>query len=105
MGNVGRCCSWRRRLLLSGRRRAGLAAGQERRDGQQRKGERGTTAHMQHSFQMVSGEIHQTGGRIVSPRPGGRMKVAELMQTTLKTISTEAAIADAVVVFAEAQVS
>jgi acetoin utilization protein AcuB len=33
------------------------------------------------------------------------MKVAELMQTTLKTISTEATIADAVVVFAEAQVS
>ena len=33
------------------------------------------------------------------------MKVAELMQTSLKTISTEATIADAVVVFAEAQVS
>jgi CBS domain-containing protein len=33
------------------------------------------------------------------------MKVAELMQTNLKTISTEATIADAVVVFAEAQVS
>ena len=33
------------------------------------------------------------------------MKVAELMQTTLKTISTEATIADAVVVLAEAQVS
>lgn len=33
------------------------------------------------------------------------MKVAELMQTTLKTISTEATIADAVVVFTEAQVS
>jgi len=33
------------------------------------------------------------------------MKIAELMQTTLKTISTEATIADAVVVFAEAQVS
>ena len=33
------------------------------------------------------------------------MKVAELMQTNLTTISTEATIADAVVVFAEAQVS
>jgi CBS domain-containing protein len=33
------------------------------------------------------------------------MKVAELMQTSLKTISSEATIADAVVVFAEAQVS
>ena len=33
------------------------------------------------------------------------MKVAELMQTSLTTISTEATIADAVVVFAEAQVS
>lgn len=33
------------------------------------------------------------------------MKVAELMQTSLKTISTEATIADAVVAFAEAQVS
>jgi acetoin utilization protein AcuB len=33
------------------------------------------------------------------------MKVAELMQPNLKTISTEATIADAVVVFAEAQVS
>jgi acetoin utilization protein AcuB len=33
------------------------------------------------------------------------MKVAELMQTTLKTISSESTIADAVVVFAEAQVS
>lgn len=33
------------------------------------------------------------------------MKVAELMQTNLKTISTDATIADAVVVFAEAQVS
>jgi CBS domain-containing protein len=33
------------------------------------------------------------------------MKVAELMQTSLKTISTDATIADAVAVFAEAQVS
>jgi CBS domain-containing protein len=33
------------------------------------------------------------------------MKVAELMQTSLKTISTEATIAEAVVGFAEAQVS
>jgi predicted transcriptional regulator len=33
------------------------------------------------------------------------MKVAELMQTNLKTISTEATIADAVAVFAEALVS
>jgi CBS domain-containing protein len=33
------------------------------------------------------------------------MKVAELMQTNLKTISTDATIADAVVVLAEAQVS
>jgi CBS domain-containing protein len=33
------------------------------------------------------------------------MKVAELMQTNLRTISTDATIADAVVVFAEAQVS
>ena len=33
------------------------------------------------------------------------MKVAELMQTNLTTISTEASIADAVVVFTEAQVS
>lgn len=33
------------------------------------------------------------------------MKVAELMQTHLKTISTDATIADAVVAFAEAQVS
>ena len=33
------------------------------------------------------------------------MKVAELMQTGLRTISTDATIADAVVVLAEAQVS
>lgn len=33
------------------------------------------------------------------------MKVAELMQTNLKTIATEATIADAVVVLTEAQVS
>ena len=33
------------------------------------------------------------------------MKVAELMRTNLQTISTEATIADAVVVFTEAQVS
>jgi CBS domain-containing protein len=33
------------------------------------------------------------------------MKVAELMQTNLKTISTDATVADAVVAFAEAQVS
>ena len=33
------------------------------------------------------------------------MKVAELMQTSLKTISTDATIADAVVALAEAQVS
>lgn len=33
------------------------------------------------------------------------MKVAELMQTRLKTISTEATIADAVAAFTEAQVS
>lgn len=33
------------------------------------------------------------------------MKVAELMRTSLQTISTEATIADAVVIFAEAQVS
>jgi CBS domain-containing protein len=33
------------------------------------------------------------------------MKVAELMQTSLRTISTDATIVDAVVVFAEAQVS
>jgi len=33
------------------------------------------------------------------------MKVAELMQTSLRTISTDATIADAVVAFAEAQVS
>jgi CBS domain-containing protein len=33
------------------------------------------------------------------------MKVAELMQASLKTISTEATIADAVAVFAESQVS
>lgn len=33
------------------------------------------------------------------------MKVAELMQTNLRTISTDATIADAVVAFAEAQVS
>jgi CBS domain-containing protein len=33
------------------------------------------------------------------------MKVAELMQTNLRTISTDATIADAVVVFAETQVS
>ena len=33
------------------------------------------------------------------------MKVAELMQTSLRTISSESTIADAVAVFAEAQVS
>lgn len=33
------------------------------------------------------------------------MKIAELMQTSLKTISTEATIADAVAVFTDAQVS
>lgn len=33
------------------------------------------------------------------------MKVAELMQTNLRTISTDATIADAVAAFAEAQVS
>ena len=33
------------------------------------------------------------------------MKVAELMQTNLRTISTDATIADAVVAFAETQVS
>ena len=33
------------------------------------------------------------------------MKVAELMQTSLKTITTEDTIADAVVMFADAQVS
>ena len=33
------------------------------------------------------------------------MKVAELMQTNLRTISTDATIGDAVVAFAEAQVS
>ena len=33
------------------------------------------------------------------------MKVAELMQTSLRTISTDATIVDAVVAFAEAQVS
>lgn len=33
------------------------------------------------------------------------MKVAELMQTNLRTISTDATVADAVVAFAEAQVS
>lgn len=33
------------------------------------------------------------------------MKVAELMQTSLRTISTDATIMDAVVAFAEAQVS
>ncbi|HXM37744.1 MAG TPA: CBS domain-containing protein [Gemmatimonadales bacterium] len=33
------------------------------------------------------------------------MKVAELMQTNLKTIGTDATIADAIVVLAEAQVS
>src|SRR5580765_5579047 len=40
-----------------------------------------------------------------TPSRGGSMKVAEIMQTNLRTISTDATIADAVVAFAEAQVS